>query len=1609
MLLVTIGMCCSLNGVATDHPCDDLKLFPGIKRQLVVNGNEHNISIEVNTRSDSDIVASHIARILLQQAGYSVLLRMLQETPLTSNVYARIAGCPSGIHSCESSGESVPYSMVSLETWPSRRQSEKQQWLQTKDMNHDHHISNLGPSGYDAQSGWYFSYNILSRGKGWNVLAEHSYLSSFGYTSPYDTLLQLGLQNPGSNTTECVYQPVQCKATNASCIVAFAIEWDVPRQFLINQIELLQLNVSILWLSLEKYAEVVTKVLRSGNSTTKGVLFTSWAPSLLIHRNQKIVERVDLPNCGLTQRLESGASPSCDFPRQRLEKVSWIGLEKYAPAANHILRSFAIPDADMTELLSQIVGGSSVASVACGWVQDNLHQWKHWIPELEKCTERSIDSEIGPCNRQNLRSVTFRWKHPMHGDHNRPGDCVPGVQLPKSHTIQCPFIHPDSNVAKLILTLSIAEACLACGCVAFIAVARQHEALRHSMPSLLATLCIGCLILSTPGLSLQLVGEASISKCSSFMWFKGIGFTLLIGYFIIRFRHVVRIAAKGQKLRIQERGKGSVFKSSSLERIVVHNQIRGIVPDAPVLLQSRTKNRVAPEVSGQTELLHSEEVLKEVEHTDRQIGRPPNRRLSAPSEAKDENGEYPKAKTSPKAKTNRLANTFAVVTSAGKIVTTIDTGFEQSADVWYGLVYLGRLLLPEVVINLMLTAMDPMKPTTTYVVQNSYAYESTRCETRGNGLIISWWLYKLILLVLAYANNLMASRTGLLRANDGMHAMYLIAGWILVTFCFRHFGEQSYYSDMSMEGITQSCFVIILLSLMLGPAFHHFAGKKRKTAKVLATSYLIPYEDITLTRPIGGGSFSDVLLGKYKNTQVAIKRLRGEITDKQITAFGKEVVTHAELHHPNIVMMIGFCMKPPLLVMEYLGRGSLYRVLHTTSAIIDWTLCFQILNDTACGMAYLHAQSPRLVHADLKSPNVLVDMNWRCKIADLGLSKITRPSKHGSMEKPELGHKMSSTEAMGSLLWLAPELFTSRKVTTKSDVYAFGIIMFEAVFRQIPYHEYTPMAIPLKVNEGKRPVASLPPSVEELGSCFAKLQTLMESCWHHEASKRPSFPHVQAQLEWLARAHTGRDNWEGAVVFPAGDSRLSIEADLGPSIGEAVKQGYQLLETDLRLGYEIGDGNFGKVYEGLYLNQKVAVKQMYVENMVGNTVLEEFHKEVVVMKQLDHPNLVALLGTVDKLPKLFLVTELMERGSFWDIYHANTKPKGNSLNEQAFRLALDVARGMEYLHSKKILHRDLKSQNVWLSSSNLAKIGDFGMSRLNSVNTMTMVGSPLWCAPEILKSEYYSFNADVYSFSIILFESFHWCEPYDKMSVMEIMVAVTEVHERPEIDASIPEDVCALICDAWQPNPEARPPFSRIVKRLEQMIVDFQVGNENLKRNSDKRNSDKRNSDKRNSDKRNSDKWNSDKRNSDKRNSDKRNSDKRNSDKRNSDKRNSDKRNSDKRDSDMRSIDIRQRDWYGESYLPEAKSYDNRDESRCAEKHGPVSPNEIKTLEPIKPIGIDESYTTDNIESLSVDMSATNTDIQIQKEKRSVDVNAEKNLSGISPSAGKQQHTTEEL
>lgn len=162
------------------------------------------------------------------------------------------------------------------------------------------------------------------------------------------------------------------------------------------------------------------------------------------------------------------------------------------------------------------------------------------------------------------------------------------------------------------------------------------------------------------------------------------------------------------------------------------------------------------------------------------------------------------------------------------------------------------------------------------------------------------------------------------------------------------------------------------------------------------------------------------------------------MNETHIRDFLSECHAMEALRHPNIVMFLGACTKPPHLaiVLEYCSKGSLWSVLQNHEINLSWEDRRRIALDAAKGVWYLHCFNPPILHRDLKSLNLLLDDSLRTKLADFGWTRA-------------LGNYM--TGKIGTYQWMAPEVIGGHSYTEKADVFSYGIILWEIAAREPPY------------------------------------------------------------------------------------------------------------------------------------------------------------------------------------------------------------------------------------------------------------------------------------------------------------------------------------------------------------------------------------------------------------------------------------------------------------------------------------------------------------------------------------------------------------------------------
>uniref|UniRef100_A0A8D0B862 Mitogen-activated protein kinase kinase kinase n=1 Tax=Salvator merianae TaxID=96440 RepID=A0A8D0B862_SALMN len=246
----------------------------------------------------------------------------------------------------------------------------------------------------------------------------------------------------------------------------------------------------------------------------------------------------------------------------------------------------------------------------------------------------------------------------------------------------------------------------------------------------------------------------------------------------------------------------------------------------------------------------------------------------------------------------------------------------------------------------------------------------------------------------------------------------------------------------------------------------------------------VPFEEIMDLQWVGSGAQGAVFLGRFHGEEVAVKKVR-DLKETDIKHLRK-------LKHPNIITFKGVCTQAPCycIIMEFCAQGQLYEVLRagrkvTPSLLVDWSM------GIAGGMNYLHLH--KIIHRDLKSPNMLITYDDVVKISDFGTSK-------------ELSDKSTKMSFAGTVAWMAPEVIRNEPVSEKVDIWSFGVVLWELLTGEIPYKDVDSSAIIWGVgsNSLHLPVPT---------SCPDGFKILLRQCWNSKPRNRPSFRQILLHLD----------------------------------------------------------------------------------------------------------------------------------------------------------------------------------------------------------------------------------------------------------------------------------------------------------------------------------------------------------------------------------------------------------------------------------------------------------------------------------------------------------------
>jgi serine/threonine protein kinase len=437
----------------------------------------------------------------------------------------------------------------------------------------------------------------------------------------------------------------------------------------------------------------------------------------------------------------------------------------------------------------------------------------------------------------------------------------------------------------------------------------------------------------------------------------------------------------------------------------------------------------------------------------------------------------------------------------------------------------------------------------------------------------------------------------------------------------------------------------------------------------------------------------------------------------------KEMKPISKVRHQNLVLFLGVATRRAdfsvmAVISEFMSEGSLYSLIHNSDQSLAWhqRIGFGIM--IAEAMHYLHLSN--IVHGRLSSKNVLLNEELIAKVADYGLARL---------------HSLDKGEALHDPTWTAPEVLrNSKSISTRSDVYSFGMILYELLTRDVPFKN-TDNSV---VKATQQVLADTRPNIP--AGCPPAMVALINSCWHKSPSARPEFDHIVEVLKKLQGASVDATVFESKTrksrpkTQKENKKRTEVKrVDLKEHAALMI-QPHEIVLEDL----SIGKGSYGEVFRGTMKGTlTVAAK------LVANTPEAQacFFKELKLHSSLRHENIVLFLNACMNEEHLMMIMEYCNKGDLYSLL----QNKEESLSwDKIMSVLQGVASGLAYLHqtSPPILHRDLKSSNILLNVDPnggwTAKIADFGLTEFKNAMTpdASLLGplnnlNPRWLAPEV--------------------------------------------------------------------------------------------------------------------------------------------------------------------------------------------------------------------------------------------------------------------------------------
>ncbi|KAJ0799972.1 putative protein kinase RLK-Pelle-CrRLK1L-1 family [Helianthus annuus] len=464
---------------------------------------------------------------------------------------------------------------------------------------------------------------------------------------------------------------------------------------------------------------------------------------------------------------------------------------------------------------------------------------------------------------------------------------------------------------------------------------------------------------------------------------------------------------------------------------------------------------------------------------------------------------------------------------------------------------------------------------------------------------------------------------------------------------------------------------------------------------------------------LGEGGFAKVYKGQLcideTSHVVAIKRLNS-VSEQGELEFRSEIEAISKLRHRNLVSLIGFCddNKELILVYEYMPHDTLHHHLHKADAHLNWVQRLEIAIGAGRGLEYLHKGDDtklRIIHRDVKSSNILLDENWAAMISDFGLSKIVPVDQS------------ISASVKGTFGYLDPEYFYTRKLTWRTDVYAFGVVLFELLSGRLAVdvsrseEECSLVRWAQKCMKERKLDQLVDPNIRGTISpkCLRRFAQLAGRCLLSDLKERPTMTEIvasledlfQLQMKWDSSANSSSTTgftWKINKFILSStkdnqDQRKQLLDQFSPTNKKTVASDLKIFTVDdlhcATRGFAedqyLGVWSYGEVYKGSIdlTTYSPSEKEMpvVIKSLCWNKTvkLEKAKMELDILKEFSHPNLVKLIGYCLSDKQLFLVNEIMPNGNFED--HLISGGIARLPLVTKVKIVVGIARGIVFLHN----------------------------------------------------------------------------------------------------------------------------------------------------------------------------------------------------------------------------------------------------------------------------------------------------------------------------------------